>query len=134
MTRAALLTLRATGQLRTECPYIITDHVQNRLVAGTTITMRAVAANELSEQVEVNTTYDNEAWAGIYDIDRALVLELTDNRGNVAKGFNGTEVASRNAPSTIAKKGSSNPLIDSGAMRQSVTYSVSPTKPSEGLT
>ena len=39
-----------------------------------------------------------------------------------------------NAPSTIAKKGSSNPLIDSGAMRQSVTYSVSPIKPSEGLT
>lgn len=38
-----------------------------------------------------------------------------------------------NAPSTIAKKGSSNPLIDSGAMRASVTYSVSPTKPSEGL-
>jgi len=29
-----------------------------------------------------------------------------------------------NAPSTIAKKGSSNPLIDSGAMRQSVTYVV----------
>ena len=38
-----------------------------------------------------------------------------------------------NAPSTIAKKGSSNPLIDSGMMRQSVTYSVSPIKPSEGL-
>ena len=38
-----------------------------------------------------------------------------------------------NAPSTIAKKGSSNPLIDSGAMRASVTYSVSPIKPSEGL-
>lgn len=39
-----------------------------------------------------------------------------------------------NAPSTIAKKGSSNPLISSGAMRASVTYSVSPIKPSEGLT
>lgn len=93
MTRAALLALRAANALRTECPYIITDHVQNRLVAGTTITMRAVAAGELSEQVEVNTTYDNEAWAGIYDLDRGLVLELTDNRGNVAKGINGVEVA-----------------------------------------
>lgn len=29
-----------------------------------------------------------------------------------------------NAPSTIKKKGSSNPLIDSGAMRQSVDYNV----------
>ena len=39
-----------------------------------------------------------------------------------------------NAPSTIAKKGSSNPLIDSWMLRGSVTYSVSPIKPSEGLT
>ena len=38
-----------------------------------------------------------------------------------------------NAPSTIAKKGSSNPLIDSGMLRGSVTHSVSPIKPSEGL-
>lgn len=29
-----------------------------------------------------------------------------------------------NAPSTVAKKGSSNPLIDSGALRQSVDYKV----------
>ena len=29
-----------------------------------------------------------------------------------------------NAPSTIARKGSSNPLIDTGAMRQSVTWKV----------
>ena len=32
-----------------------------------------------------------------------------------------------NAPSTIKRKGSSNPLIDSGAMRQSVTYKISTT-------
>ena len=40
-----------------------------------------------------------------------------------------------NAPSTIAKKGSSNPLIDSGAMRQSVTYVVQQGNalPDEGL-
>lgn len=38
-----------------------------------------------------------------------------------------------NAPSTIAKKGSSNPLIDTGALRQSVTYSITNTKPKEGL-
>ena len=30
-----------------------------------------------------------------------------------------------NAPATIARKGSSNPLIDTGFMRQSVTYKVS---------
>lgn len=38
-----------------------------------------------------------------------------------------------NAPSTIAKKGSSNPLIDSGMLRGSVTYSISSIKPDEGL-
>lgn len=92
MTRAALLALRASSSLKTECHYTITDHVQGRLVAGTTVTLHAVATNELGERAEVNTAYDNEAWIGKYDIDRALVLELTDNRGNVAKGINGAEV------------------------------------------
>lgn len=38
-----------------------------------------------------------------------------------------------NAPSTIKKKGSSNPLINNGALRQSITYSITNEKPSEGL-
>jgi len=38
-----------------------------------------------------------------------------------------------NAASTIARKGSSNPLIDSGNLRQSVDYKIQPTKPNEGL-
>lgn len=38
-----------------------------------------------------------------------------------------------NAPSTIKAKGSSNPLIDSGALRQSITYKITSTEPTEGL-
>lgn len=38
-----------------------------------------------------------------------------------------------NAPSTIKKKGSSNVLIDTGAMRNSVTYTIAKQKPGEGL-
>lgn len=38
-----------------------------------------------------------------------------------------------NAKSTIAKKGSSNPLIDTGALRQSVTYALQKTRPEEGI-
>ncbi len=38
-----------------------------------------------------------------------------------------------NAASTIKKKGSSNPLIDSGALRQSVTFKVTSTEPTEGI-
>lgn len=38
-----------------------------------------------------------------------------------------------NAPSTIERKGSDNPLIDTGAMRQSVSYAVTREKPTEGI-
>lgn len=38
-----------------------------------------------------------------------------------------------NAESTIRQKGSDNPLIDTGAMRNSVTYQVTDKKPEEGL-
>lgn len=38
-----------------------------------------------------------------------------------------------NAASTIKKKGSANPLIDSGALRQSVTYKVVSSEPTEGI-
>lgn len=70
MTRAALITLRNAGQLIVGRTYVVTDHIQNRLVAGTTVAVHAIATNETSEMAEVNTTYDNEARRGIYDLDR----------------------------------------------------------------
>lgn len=38
-----------------------------------------------------------------------------------------------NSQATIDKKGSSNPLIDTGELRQSVTYSLTTERPEEGL-
>lgn len=38
-----------------------------------------------------------------------------------------------NAQYTIDKKGSSNPLIDTGSMRASITWKVTDTKPEEGI-
>lgn len=38
-----------------------------------------------------------------------------------------------NAPYTIEKKGSDNPLIDTGSMRAAVTYKVTSERPGEGL-
>lgn len=38
-----------------------------------------------------------------------------------------------NAPSTIKRKGDDNPLIDTGELKQSVTYKIRNNKPSEGL-
>ena len=93
MTRLALIALRNASGLNKDCDYVVTDHVQGRLVAGTTIHLQAVNTNTLSENVQVKTTYDNEAWFGIYDLDRGLVLELHDNRNNIARGLNGTEVS-----------------------------------------
>lgn len=93
MSRVNLIALRNSSLLVKDCDYVVIDHVQGRLVAGTEIHMQAVSANKLSENVSVNTTYDNDAWAGIYDIDRALVTELKDNRNNIARGYSGNEVA-----------------------------------------
>jgi len=92
MTRAALLSLRASSSLSKDCNYVITDFVQNRLVAGTTITLHAVSSNELSESVHVNTTYDNEAWRGLYNIDTNILFELSDNQGNTVSDSLGTNV------------------------------------------
>lgn len=38
-----------------------------------------------------------------------------------------------NSPYTIEQKGSSNPLIDTGALRQSITWKVTKDKPEEGI-
>lgn len=66
------------------------------------------------------------------DIDNALEIIGQIAVGKVQQYM--TDLQSpANAPSTIAKKGSSNPLIDTGALRQSVTYSITNAKPKEGL-
>ncbi|MCY1185956.1 hypothetical protein D9M73_267810 [compost metagenome] len=51
---------------------------------------------------------------------------LLEQMGNLAEGHVKQEITDLkdppNAKSTIAKKGSDNPLIDSGHMRQSIRY------------
>lgn len=92
ITRAALLALRAGGTLNPACHYVISDFTQGNLSIGTTIEMHAVAANELSQNVSVNTLFDNDAWYGRYDIDLNLLTELRDNRGNVVKDRTGASI------------------------------------------
>lgn len=66
------------------------------------------------------------------DIDNALEIVGQIAVGKVQQYM--TDLQSpANALSTIAKKGSSNPLIDTGALRQSVTYSITNSKTEEGL-
>lgn len=94
MTRAALLALRTAGTLNTSCHYTITDYVEGRFAAGTTITLHAVSATELSERVELNTLFDNEAWAARYNIDLNTMIEVADNQGNVVRSATTGRVAS----------------------------------------
>lgn len=57
--------------------------------------------------------------------------------GELAVGYAQTYIddlkTPRNADSTIARKGVDNPLVDSGAMKQSVTSVITAKKPEEGL-
>ena len=66
------------------------------------------------------------------DLDKALNLVGLVAVGKVQQYM--TELKSPpNAKSTIRAKGSSNPLIDTGALRQSVTYSITNEEVKEGL-
>lgn len=101
VTRAQLLWLRTAGTLVPWVSYQITDHVQWRLVTWTTVTLLATSITELSHDARVNTTYDNTSRFGLYDIDTALVYELTDNRANTCKWISGNEVANFDRWNTI---------------------------------
>ncbi|CAH9012464.1 tail completion or Neck1 protein [Vibrio phage F35 g1] len=66
------------------------------------------------------------------DLDRALNMIGDIAVGKVKQYM--TELQDPpNAPSTVKKKGSSNPLINNGHLRQSVTYSIIDGKPEEGI-
>lgn len=83
-TRSSVLSARSAGTLIPWVSYEITDHVQGRLVAGTTVTILATSPTEVWQVATVNTTYDDQSWFGIYDIDLAQVIELHDGRNNIA--------------------------------------------------
>lgn len=61
--------------------------------------------------------------AGKYDVDHALELLGLKIQGEIQKNIS-EGVPPPNAPSTIKKKGSSTPLVDTGQLRSSVTYRV----------
>lgn len=89
VTRAQLLALRASSSLE-DVHYTITDHSQGRLGA-VKVTLYSDGKN-IGQTAEVLTSFDTESWSGVYDIDRALVVELRDNRDNFCSGT-GTEVS-----------------------------------------
>lgn len=103
---------------------------------GATI-RRGSGSSTIPERSFLRTTFDekNEEWINFFksQLRHVLALQMDEqmlfNRlgarmvGDIQKKI--TELdAPPNAPSTIAKKGSSNPLIDTGGLRMRVTYRV----------
>jgi len=81
MTRGALLSLRNSSSLEKDCHYVITDYDRGT-VGSTTILLHAVEPDSLSMNVHVQTTHDNVAWTGTYNIDTNRMESLHDNIGN----------------------------------------------------
>lgn len=88
MTRAALLALRTAGTLRTECHYIITDGPVIGTAgntSGTVIELHAVTPTDIAREAKISTTFDNVAFAGLYNIDdgpNGSINKLTDHWNN----------------------------------------------------
>lgn len=92
MTRAAALALRAANGLLENCVVVITDGPTiGNAITGTSpteIELNPVAPDDLGLTARVNTTFDDSAWDGLYDIDggtNGVIFQLEDNLGNVVK-------------------------------------------------
>lgn len=82
MTRAALIALRASAGLDTNCHYVITNPNAQGTLTAQKIILHAVDESTLSMQAGIFTSHDVLAWNGTYDIDADDVLEITDNLQN----------------------------------------------------
>lgn len=103
---------------------------------GATI-RRGKGSINIPERSFLRTTFDekNEEWVSFFKSQLKQVLALKMDVQTLYKRL-GTKMvadiqeritdldAPPNAPSTIAQKGSSNPLIDTGGLRMRVTYKV----------
>lgn len=91
VTTSELNTLIENEELTTGCTYVVTDHVQNRLLAGTRIILQAVSDAEVTTECTVLTSYDTRPWRGIYDVTTNKLLQLSDNQGNTCKQYPNNE-------------------------------------------
>lgn len=88
MTRAEALAHRAAGTLDPNCVVVITDGPVIGTPGNTSPTevqLVPVTSTDLGRTARVHTTFDNNAFAGIYDIDAGpagSLNEITDHWGN----------------------------------------------------
>lgn len=87
VTTAQLNTLISGDDLTVGATYMITDHVQGRVTAGTKVVVQAMSENQITSECQVLTEYDTRYWRGVYDITTNKLLELEDNQGNICRQF-----------------------------------------------
>lgn len=85
--------------------------------------LRATFEENRAENVKKLRTLALATLEGRIDVEKALTVFGVDVRGQVVKRIN-LGIPPPNAESTIARKGSSKPLVDSGQMKESVTYTI----------
>ena len=87
-TRANILALQSANNLIPGVHYQITDPSTTTTsgVIGGSITVHAVATNELSQQGIWNNSLDTKGWYVDYDINTNLIQACKDNRGNEVYG------------------------------------------------
>lgn len=93
MTNADAISLRNSAGLVVGCPVLISDGPTigvSGSTSDTTILLWPVSASELGMAAQVNTTFDNSGWFGLYDVDANRILDLHDNLGNVVYDAGGT--------------------------------------------
>src|SRR5688572_14967772 len=94
VTEAEFNALVAASDLEPGCLYTITDHSQNRVPAGTRVTVTALSTTQVTSACSVLTSYDDKVWRGTYDQDTNLLMELWDNQGNYASNYGNPDLTS----------------------------------------
>ncbi len=87
MTRLEALALQGANDLVVGCPIVVTDgptigDPSTGITSPTEILLWPTSDQTLGMLAEINTNFDNYAWAGRYDLGTGRIVELSDNAGN----------------------------------------------------
>jgi len=85
LTYAELNSLVGSNALVQGRHYIISDYNKGT-VGAAKILLHAVSTNELSRNVDINTSFDDTSWQGVYDFPSNAIIELYDHLGNKVIG------------------------------------------------
>lgn len=91
ITCVALRNLRNAGGLEVGKTYVVTDYNRGTVGAARIETV-AVSTDSIGTLVSVHTVFDDEAWAGWFNLDDCRLRAMHDNLGNEISSDNGDEI------------------------------------------